>query len=249
MPAYNEGSRLPETLVTIDDYLATQEYESEIIVADDGSTDQTASIAEDFCADRTPLTVIRLPHRGKAATVRDGILAARGKYILFTDADLPTPMSYSSELLEALQSGADVAIGSREGHAAHRYNEPDYRHLMGRIFNAIVRVVAVPAIDDTQCGFKAFRHDAAQQIFHAVRLYADDREISGPSVTAFDVEVLFIARKFGYTIQEVPVAWSYVSGSKVNPALDSVRMVVDVLTVRWNDFRGKYEKNQRNQER
>jgi hypothetical protein len=149
-------------------------------------------------------------------------------------------MRYANDLIAALKSGADVAIGSREGAGATRIGEPGYRHLMGRVFNAVVRAVAVPGINDTQCGFKAFTREAAQDIFSRTRLHAGDQPVRGPRVTGFDVEVLFIARQRGYTIVETPVYWKHVAGSKVQPLQDSFRMFADVLRVRWNAIRGRY---------
>lgn len=240
VPAYNESARLPSTLASIDAYLARQSFSSEIILADDGSDDDTREIASAYRPAKANLSVLALPHRGKAATVRSGILAARGDYVLFTDADLSTPIEYATQLLSALESGAEVAIGSREGSAAHRINEPAYRHIMGRVFNAVVRLLTVPGINDTQCGFKAFRAPVACDLFKRVRLYAEEGSIHGPRVTAFDVEVLFLARKRGYVIREIPVSWTHVAGSKVNPLWDSLRMFLDVVRVRFNALLGRY---------
>jgi glycosyltransferase involved in cell wall biosynthesis len=167
------------------------------------------------------------------------MLAARGQFILFTDADLSTPIEFADALLAALDTGADVAIGSREGAQARRIGEPFYRHLMGRVFNAFVRLIAVPHIDDTQCGFKAFRRGPAREIFRRTRLHVRKR-VRGPMVTAFDVEALYIARRLDYSIAEIPVRWTHVSGSKVNPLVDSVRMLRDVLYVRVYALRGRY---------
>jgi hypothetical protein len=134
-----------------------------------------------------------------------------------------------------------VAIASREGLGARRYNEPAYRHLMGRAFNLIVRSVAVRGIQDTQCGFKAFRRKAAKDLFRNMQLYGDGTgAVRGAVVTAFDVEILFLAQKWGYAIAEVPVQWHYGADSKVNPLKDSWRNLRDVLRVRWNDLCGRY---------
>lgn len=240
VPAYNEEHRLPSTLATLVDFLAGKPYPAEIIVADDGSTDNTRQVAERAAGESSSIRVLSLPHRGKAAAVRAGILEARGEIILFTDADLSTPLSYTDRLVSAIEAGAGVAIGSREGEGAYRHGEPGYRHVMGRIFNAVVRVLAVPGLNDTQCGFKAFRQDVAADVFSSLRLYDGTREVTGPRVTGFDVEVLFVARKRGYRIVEIPVEWTHVPGSKVAPLTDAVRMFVDVLRVRINDIRGRY---------
>lgn len=240
IPAYNEAERLPGTLEAVLAFLGSQDFSAELIVANDGSTDRTSKIAHRFAAVHDCLRVLDLAHHGKAAAVRAGVNTARGRFILFSDADLSTPINYAWDLLFALESGADVAIGSREGAGARRIGEPAYRHMMGRIFNALVKFIAVPGIDDTQCGFKSFRREAAAEIFSRVRLYSGDRAIQGPRVTAFDVEVLFLARKLGMTIVEIPVTWTHAPGSKVSPLADSLRMVLDVLRVRWNALRGLY---------
>ena len=240
IPAYNEAQRLVSTLATIEHFLASKSYPTELIIANDGSTDATSTLAHGFRSERVNVRALDLLHRGKAATVRDGVLAARGRYVLFTDADLSTPIDFGDRLLDALEAGADVAIGSREGAQARRIGEPAYRHLMGRIFNAVVRVVAVPDIEDTQCGFKAFRREPAREIFRRTRLHVR-RQVRGPMVTAFDVEVLSIARSLNYSIAEIPVRWTHVSGSKVNPLVDSARMFRDVFYVRINAMRGRYD--------
>lgn len=241
IPAYNEESRLPATLAAIDSYLQATQTTAYLIVADDGSTDHTAQVAREFQPVASTITVLQLPHRGKAYAVRDGILQAKTDYVLFTDADLSTPMEFAPQLLAELEQGASIAIGSREGIGARRVGEPAYRHLMGRVFNAVVQLLAVPGIDDTQCGFKAFQRDAAQEIFALTRLH-DPGEIRGPRVSGFDVEVLFIARRLGYRIATVPVYWEHVRGSKVRPVQDAALMFIDVVRVRINALRGLYDK-------
>lgn len=240
IPAYNEESRLPATLAAIDSYLQAARTTARLIVADDGSSDRTAEVACAFQSAASTVTVLRLPHRGKAYAVRDGILHAETDYVLFTDADLSTPMEFAPLLLKELEQGAGIAIGSREGIGARRVGEPAYRHLMGRVFNAVVQLLAVPGIDDTQCGFKAFTRDAAQEIFALTRLH-DPGEIRGPRVSGFDVEVLFIARRLGYRIATVPVHWEHVRGSKVRPVQDAALMFIDVVRVRINALRGLYD--------
>lgn len=241
IPAYNEENRLPATLAAVTEYLEARPYSSEIIVADDGSTDCTLNIARAYRPSTDEYRVLNMPHRGKASTVRDAILAASGEIVMFTDADLSTPMPYLDRLLHALADGADVAIGSREGDGSRRVGEPVYRHAMGRVFNAVVRMLAVPGINDTQCGFKAFKAQAAHDVFAVARLHSDDGPISGPRVTGFDVEILYLARKRGYKIVEIPVEWTHVAGSKVAPVRDSVRMFADVVRVRYNALRGRYD--------
>lgn len=241
IPAYNESARLPVTLNKVMSYLEGRDYSFEVIVVDDGSDDRTADIVEEYSRNHDRLRVIRNPHRGKGYTVRTGMLAAGGRYVLYSDADLSAPIEEVSKLLPYLEGKFDVAMGSREGVGARRYDEPYYRHLMGRVFNGVVRLVALPQFDDTQCGFKAFRHDVAQVLFRSLHLYGENAaNIKGAMVTGFDVEVLYLALKWGYKVKEVPVHWYYAPTSKVNPVKDSYRNFRDVVKVRWNDMRGQY---------
>jgi dolichyl-phosphate beta-glucosyltransferase len=236
IPAYNEERRLPGTLAAIAAYLAAQPYASELIVVDDGSTDATVAVAS-----RPGVQVLRLDHRGKGFAVRAGALAARGAYVLLCDADLAVPIEEWVKFEAFFSAGYDVVIGSREGIGATRQGEPWYRHIMGRVFNTIIRVVALRGINDTQCGFKALRGPVAQRLFRCVRIYGDDAPVvQGAAVTAYDVELLFLAQKFGYRIAEVPVLWHYGTETKVSPLRDSLRNLRDVLKVRLNDLRGTY---------
>jgi dolichyl-phosphate beta-glucosyltransferase len=249
VPAYNEERRLPETLAQILAYLERQAYRSELIVADDGSADRTAALVEELAARRPRLAggkggvrLLRLDHRGKGFAVRAGALAAHGEYVLLCDADLATPIEEWEKLYRKFAEGYEVAIGSREGLGARRLDEPWYRHLMGRVFNFIVRMVAVGGIQDTQCGFKALRQPVASDLFRRVRIYGDDAPVvRGAAVTAYDVELLFLARRRGYRIAEVPVIWRYGTETKVNPLRDSLRNLRDVVTVRWYALRGRYQ--------
>lgn len=241
IPAYNEERRLPQTLQRVTEYLSAQNYQSELIVVDDGSTDGTVPVAESFAEAHPLLRIIKNDHRGKGYTVRTGMLAARGHIVLFSDADLSTPIEDLERLLPWFERGYDIVIGSREGAGAQRMHEPFYRHLMGRAFNFIVQSLTVRGIEDTQCGFKAFRDDVAQDVFSRMLLYGENAtRVSGGMVTAFDVEVLFIGSKSGYRIKEVPVRWRYGTETKVSPLKDSYRNFRDVLQVRWNDARGLY---------
>lgn len=232
---------MPATLREVTAWLEEQEWLAEVIVADDGSTDGTPSVVDNLPPTSVEIRQLKLPHRGKAATVSAGMLAATGGYVMFIDADLSTPLRYIHPLIEALQQGAGVAFGSREGVGSRRHGEPGYRHVMGRVFNALVRIVAVPGVNDTQCGFKAFGSDVVRDIFPDLRLYDGSKVVVGPRVTGFDVEVLFLARRRGYRLVEVPVEWTHVPGSKVAPLSDSIRMFADVLRVRINAIRGRYD--------
>lgn len=240
IPAYNEERRLPATLAAIHAYLAQQPYTAEVLVADDGSTDATATLAE-----QAGVRVLRLDHRGKGFAVRSGALAASGAYMLLCDADLATPIAEWERLWPYLQDGADVVIGSREGLQAQRIGEPWYRHVMGRVFNLLVQGIALRGIQDTQCGFKALRHDVATDLFQRVRIYgADARPVQGAAVTAYDVELLFLAQQRGYRIVEVPVIWHYGKETKVDPLRDSLRNLRDVVQVRLNQWRGAYRQDE-----
>jgi dolichyl-phosphate beta-glucosyltransferase len=237
IPAYNEARRLPTTLAQIGAYLAAQPFAGEVLVVDDGSSDATAALAEAAPG----VTVLRRDHRGKGFAVRAGALAARGAYVLLCDADLAVPIEEWPKLEERLLAGFEVVIGSREGVGATREGEPWYRHVMGRAFNLIIATVALRGISDTQCGFKAMARPVAQDLFKRARIYGDDAPVlQGAAVTAYDVELLFLARKAGYSIAEVPVKWHYGTETKVNPVRDSLRNLRDVLAVRLNDLRGRY---------
>jgi glycosyltransferase involved in cell wall biosynthesis len=230
IPAYQEATRLPLTIERILAHLSEQSIRFEILAVDDGSTDRTAELVEALAARDGRVRLIRLPHRGKGAAVRVGALAAAGRQIAFCDADL----SHSVEditRLPALLNGAQVVIASREGEGSRRVDEPFYRHLLGRAFNLIVRLVAVPGVQDTQCGLKCFTRQVAQELFSRQRVEG----------FGFDVELLFLARKRGYRVLEVPVTWRHVPASRVDPVRDTPLMLRDVLRVRLNDLLGRYD--------
>lgn len=243
IPAYNEERRLPPNLNHILDYLRRQSYSYEVIVVDDGSTDRTVARIRAVAQGSGCVRVIENPHYGKGFTVRTGMLAAKGDIVLFTDADLSTPIKELARLLPYFEQGYDVVIGSREGgDERQRVGEPFYRHLQGRVFNYVVQLLAVPGIQDTQCGFKAMRREVAHDLFPRLRIHDGSAgPVVGSMVTGFDVELLFLALKHDYAVQEVPVEWHYGHESKVNPLRDSWRLLRDVLLVRWNDILGRYE--------
>jgi dolichyl-phosphate beta-glucosyltransferase len=241
IPAYNEAARIQATIGEAHAWLASQSFATELIVIDDGSGDETAALAERALELMPNGRLIRAPHRGKAAAVHVGVQAASGDHIAFSDADLATPLPYLLDLRSAIAHGCDVAIGSREGRGARRIGEPEYRHIMGRVFNALVRLLLLPGIQDSQCGFKLFRAEVAQELFCRSRLYdARDGTVSGPRVTAFDVELLTIARLRGYRICAVPVIWTYGEGSKVRPTRDTWHNLRDVVQVWIDKKRGLY---------
>jgi dolichyl-phosphate beta-glucosyltransferase len=231
IPAYNEEGRLPATLGAVTAYLTSRGEPYEVVVAVNGSTDRTVDVAK-AAAERDPnVRLIVTSLRGKGRAVKGGVVASRGQRVLFCDADLSTPIDEAVGLADALDERTDVVIASREGHGSRRLGEPYLRHLMGRVFNTIVRALAVPGIQDTQCGFKAFSRRCADDVFRR-------QTIDG---FGFDVELLFVAHKRGYAIREVPVTWVYRPSSRVDPIRDTIRMFGDVVRVRLNDLRGRYE--------
>lgn len=242
IPCYNEESRLPKTLARVLEFFSEFPSSWELIIADDGSDDATADIGR-RAAEAARVRYLRLPHRGKASAVRAGVRAAHGQYVVFTDADLSTPIDYVYDVVRLLSADWDLVIGTREGHGAQRLDEPAYRHLMGRLFNHLVQLLAVPGVQDTQCGFKGFRIEVAKDLFDHSCLYRDETsEVRGPLVTGFDVELLFLARKLGYRLKQLPVTWRHFDGSKVRPGVDSLVMVGDILRVRMNDLQHRYDR-------
>ncbi len=230
VPAYNEGRRLPETLPCLVDFVRAQEYSAEVIVVDDGSTDNTANVVEVIARDAPSVRLIRNEHRGKGYAVKTGALAAEGDYVFLCDADLSMPIEEVARFVPPALEEYDVAIGSREVEGARRYGEPGLRHLMGRVFNTLVRLLAVRGFQDTQAGFKCFRRQAARQVFPL-------QTIKG---WGFAVEVLFIAQRRGLRIVEVPIHWYYMNRSRVRPVQDTYNMLREVLKVRLNNWRGRY---------
>lgn len=230
IPAHNEERRLPPTLKAVDAFLEKQGYDSEIIVAENGSQDLTGVVTEAFAADHPRVRLLREHGRGKGLAVRRGMLEAAGDYRFICDADLSMPIDELPKFLPPAFSGCDVAIGSREVRGAHRYNEPAYRHIQGRVFSNLVKLFALPGFEDTQCGFKCFSAQAAQDVF-SVQVFGG---------MSFDVEVLYIAVQRGYCVQEIPIDWYYRSESRVNPIADPLRMLRDILKIRRNWQAGLY---------
>ncbi len=240
IPAYNEARRLPKTLKRICDYLreATKRWQVgmdkiEVIVVDDGSTDGTSELAKTFSDRFANFQVLRhSPNRGKGYAVKRGMLEAKGKFRLFTDADLSTPIDELDKMLPLLLSGeADIAIASRGlPQSQLLIRQPWHREMLGRLFNLVVQALATPGIWDTQCGFKLFRGDVAERLFKLQTLNG----------FAFDVEVLYLARKFGYRIAEVPVRWLNDPNTKVQTFKHGMQMLRDLIVIRLNDLKGRY---------
>jgi dolichyl-phosphate beta-glucosyltransferase len=233
IPAYNEGHRLAATLEKVLAYLKEQGWDSEVVVVNDGSQDNTADIVRSFAEKHPSLRLIENPgNRGKGYSVRNGMLNARGQILLFSDADLSSPIEEVPKLLKPLAEGADISIGSRWLQAElQTQRQPLHRQLFGRIFNVLLRITLGLQFADTQCGFKAFKRRAAQAVFPLQRIER----------WGFDPEVLFLARKFGFKVKEVPVAWGHSGGARINPVVDGSRMFMEMLRIRWYDFTRKYE--------
>lgn len=228
IPAYNESERLGKTLDRIFEYMGNLGRSFEVIVVDDGSRDLTPDIVQEKMKNHKALKLIRLPYnQGKGYAVKTGILEAQGEYVLFSDADLSTPIEELPNLYQWIERGYDIAIASRACPGAKlEVHQPFYREFMGRVFNLLVRIFLLPDIYDTQCGFKLFRREVAREVFKRQRLKG----------FSFDFEVLYIARKLGYKIKEVPVRWSHSPGSKVRVLKNGIASFLDIFKTRW---RGK----------
>jgi glycosyltransferase involved in cell wall biosynthesis len=231
VPAYNEARRIGLTLAELRGALPSFGHPWEIRIVDDGSADGTAAIVETAARADPRIVLQREPHRGKGAAIRAGLLAAAGELRFMCDADLSMPIAELPRFLALVPAQCDIAIGSREGVGARRVGEPAYRHWTGRMFNVLVRLGTLGGIRDTQCGFKMFSRAAVERIFPRTTLDG----------WAFDIEVLSIARRQGLRIVEVPIEWHYREHSRVSLLRDSVRMARDVLRVRANMMRGRYE--------
>lgn len=240
IPAFNEETNVRlGALDKVCRYLEQQPYQWEVIVVDDGSTDATQKLLSDFIAGNKGFSVIRNNHQGKAASVMTGMLKAQGNIVLFCDLDQATPISEVARILPWFSKGFDIVIGSRN---AKRQGAPFFRQSMARGF-MILRTVflGLNGITDTQCGFKAFQKNVARDIFGRLKLYGTSGSVSGPMVSAgFDVEMLFLAKKLGYKIKEVPVEWHYVETRRVNPFKDSWHGLTDIMKIRLNAWKGMY---------
>ena len=223
IPAFNEEAQIRSTLDQVVAFLDSRPYSWEIVVADDGSADATASLAGELADARPEVKLLRLPHRGKGWAVKHGMLAAVGEYRFLCDADLSMPIEQVERFLPAQVGNAVIVVGSREALNSRRIGEPLRRHLMGRFYNWLVRLMAVPGISDTQCGFKCFPGELASDLFQQQRTNG----------FAFDVEILFLARQSGLTVTEIGIDWYFREESKVRPLLDSAVMTWDLIKIRW----------------
>jgi glycosyltransferase involved in cell wall biosynthesis len=232
IPAYNESARLGATLEKVLAYVHAQRWDAEVIVVNDGSRDNTADIVRAFATKDPVLRLVENPgNHGKGYSVRNGMLNTRGRIVLFSDADLSSPIEEAPKLLQALDDGADIAIGSRWLRAeTQTQRQPLHRQVFGRIFNLVLRLTLGLQFKDTQCGFKAFKQPAVQAIFPLQKIER----------WGFDPEILFLAKKLKFKTQEVSVAWGHSGGTRINPLVDGSRMVMEMLRVRWYDLTGRY---------
>lgn len=231
IPAYNEQTRLPDTLAQVERFIAAQPYDSEVLVVENGSTDGTFEVAREFSASHDRFRVLQAS-RGKGNAVQRGMKEAVGNFCFMCDADLSMPVDEIQRFLPPVLENYDLAIGSREAAGAVRYAEPPYRHIGGRIINLLIRWLALPGMHDTQCGFKCFHKSVVRDLF-------EHQTMGGWS---FDIELLFIARLRGYRVVEVPIPWYFNPESKLNVVHDAFRMTMDILQIRRNARKGVYDR-------
>lgn len=230
IPAYNEKNRLPGTLEQILQFLQQQPFTSEVIVVENGSTDNTHQIAQQFAMQHKNLHVMQ-SEKGKGVAVQRGMLAAKGDFRFMCDADLSMPVEEIIKFIPPKLQDFDIAIASREAPDAVRYNEPSYRHLGGRGINFLIQTLILPGLNDTQCGFKCFRAEVADDIFSRQTMDS----------WSFDIELLYIARRHGYRIIEIPIHWYHFSDSKVSVLRDAPHMISDIFRIHANARRGLYD--------
>lgn len=230
LPAHNEAERLPQALNQLKKFIDQQAYDCEVLLIENASTDDTAAIANEFQIEFPQLKIIRLGQPGKGNAIREGMLAATGQYRFMADVDFSMPVEEIRKFLPPELPQPQVAIASREKPGSKRIGEPFYRHLIGRVFNFFVRILVLPGLQDTQCGFKCFSAEAAERIFPRQTLEG----------WSFDVEVLAIARELGFEVVEVPITWMYQPGSRISILKDSWRMFGDLLVIRSNKRKGLY---------
>jgi glycosyltransferase involved in cell wall biosynthesis len=233
IPAYNEENRLPRALEQVFTFLEKTSFSFEVIVVENGSTDQTLALANEFAARKPNLIVIHEAMKGKGIAVKRGVLSSRGEYRFICDTDLSMPIEEILKFIPPQLDDFDIAIGSREALGAVRYDEPSYRHWGGRLVNLLIRSLILPGFQDTQCGFKCFRAETTHKIF-------EQQTLTGWS---FDIELLYLARKQKLRIKEVPINWYFDPDSKVSAVLDALKMFSDIFRIHLNSFLGRYDLN------
>jgi len=232
IPAHNEENRLPDTLEQVFAFLKQQTFAAEVVVVENGSRDRTHELAQEFAQRHPNLRVLQNNQRGKGLAILRGVREAKGEYVFLCDADLSMPVDEISKFIPPQLNNIEIAIGSREAPGAVRYDEPYYRHLTGRVFNTLIRLLVLPTLQDTQCGFKCIRAEVARDIFRYQTLTG----------WAFDVELLYIAKLHHYQIIEIPIDWHFNADSKISVLRDSTRMFLDLLLIRRNARRGLYDR-------
>lgn len=230
IPAHNEEYRLPPSLARIDAFLKDQDFTAEVLIVENGSSDRTLEVATAFAQEHPYIRVMSVDTRGKGLAVRAGMLAATGEYRFICDVDLSMPIEDVVRFLPPQVEGYDVVIATREGPGAERVGEPHYRHLMGRVNNLLIKLLAVSQFEDTQCGFKMFHRTAAEDLFNVQRMNG----------IGFDVELIFIALRRGYKIREIPITWYFDADSRMRLVQDSLNMLREIWMIRRNWARGLY---------
>jgi dolichyl-phosphate beta-glucosyltransferase len=232
IPAFNERARIVPTLEAVVSCVRQRGWDAEVVVVNDGSTDNTAALVREFALTAPEVRLMENPsNRGKGYSVRSGLLHAQGEIVMFTDADLSAPIEEADGLFDAIAGGADIAIGSRWLETSRQtHRQPLYRQIFGRCFNLLTRMVMRLPYADTQCGFKAFTRDAAQTVFQLMTIER----------WGFDPEILFIARKRHYRVKEVPVSWAHDARTRISYLRDGLQMLKELAIVRWNALLGRY---------
>lgn len=230
IPAHNEETRLPPSLAKIDAFLSQQPYSAEVIVVENGSRDRTQEVTHEFAATHPYVRLIVVQTRGKGLAVKAGMLQAQGDFRFICDTDLSMPIDELVKFLPPNDENSDIIIATREGKGATRVDEPEYRHLMGRINNLIIKLTAVSVFEDTQCGFKMFTRHAAEDLFEVQRM----------SGIGFDVELMFLAVKRGYKVKEVPITWYFDPDSRMRLVQDSLNILREIWDIRRNWAQGLY---------